>query len=102
MKLSIIVVSFNMQREIPRALQSLAPSYQQGIEALEYEVLVLDNNSSARLDEQMVRSYGPNFHYHYLQDAPPSPAYALNYGASNSSGEIRSTRSARPGPHPCR
>lgn len=88
MKLSVIVVAYNMQREIPRALQSLAATYQRDCADLDYEVLVLDNNSSERLDERMVKSCGDRFHYHFLQDAPPSPAYALNYGAKHSSGEI--------------
>ena len=51
MKLSVILIAYNMQREIPRTLQSLAPSYQQGMEEVDYEVLVLDNNSSEPLDE---------------------------------------------------
>jgi glycosyltransferase involved in cell wall biosynthesis len=87
-KLSIVVVAYNMRREIPRTLQSLAASYQLDCAELDYEVLVLDNNSSEPLDEQMVKSHGDNFHYHFLKDAPPSPAYALNYGAKHSSGEI--------------
>lgn len=88
MKLSVVVVAYNMPREIPRTLQSLTAAYQRDCAGLDYEVLVLDNNSSDRLDERMVKSYGDNFHYHFLTDAPPSPAYALNYGAKHSSGEI--------------
>jgi glycosyltransferase involved in cell wall biosynthesis len=88
MKLSVILIAYNMQREIPRTLQSLAPSYQEGMEEVDYEVLVLDNNSSEPLDEEMVTSFGPGFHYHFLDGAPSSPAWALNYGASKSSGEI--------------
>lgn len=88
MKLSVIVVSYNMGREIPRTLQGLTSSYQHNCADLDFEVLVLDNNSSEPLDESMVKSYGDNFHYHFLKDAPPSPAYALNYGAKHSTGEV--------------
>ncbi len=88
MKLSVIVVAHNMRREIPRTLQSLAASYQYDSAELDYEVLVLDNNSSEPLDERMVQSCGGNFHYRFLADAPPSPAYALNHGARHTSGEI--------------
>jgi glycosyltransferase involved in cell wall biosynthesis len=87
-KLSVIVIAYNMVREIPRTLQALTRSYQLDCADLDYEVLVLDNNSSDRLDERMVASFGDNFHYHFLQDAPPSPAWALNYGARHSSGDI--------------
>lgn len=88
MKLSVIVIAYNMQREIPRTLQALSRDYQLDCADLDYEVLVIDNNSSKRVDEHMVRSHGENFHYHFLPDAPPSPAYALNYGARHSTGEI--------------
>ena len=87
-KLSVIVVAHNMAREIPRTLQSLNRQYQLESEQLEYEVLVIDNGSSEALSEDMVRAFGPQFHYHYLSDPPPSPAYAMNYGADQSTGDI--------------
>ena len=87
-KLSVIVVAHNMTREIPRTLQSLSRDYQLGSETLDYEVLVIDNGSSVPLDGEAVRAFGPQFHYHYLTDPPPSPAFALNYGAQHSSGDI--------------
>jgi glycosyltransferase involved in cell wall biosynthesis len=77
-----------MRREIPRALQSLSASYQHECADLDYEVLVIDNNSSEPLDPKMVESFGANFRCHYLKDSPPSPAFAMNYGARNSTGEI--------------
>jgi glycosyltransferase involved in cell wall biosynthesis len=87
-KLSIIVVAYNMTREIPRTLQSLGKHYQLGCEQLDYEVLVIDNGSARPLNQQAVKSCGPHFSYHYLDNPPPSPAHALNFGASQSSGEI--------------
>ncbi len=50
--LSVIVVFYNMAREAPRTLRSLSRSYQQGIDDLSYEVIVVDNGSSPdqRLD----------------------------------------------------
>lgn len=88
MKLSVIVIAHDMVREIPRTLQALSRGYQLDCADLDYEVLVLDNNSRDRLDARMVRSYGDNFHHHFLQDAPPSPAFALNYGRRHARGEI--------------
>ncbi len=55
MKLSVIVISFNMQREIPRTLQSLTRQYQEGCEELDYEVLVIDNGSPQPIDPNRVR-----------------------------------------------
>lgn len=88
MKLSVIVIAYNMGREIPRTLQSLQRDYQLGSEDLEYEVLVIDNNSTEKLGAEVVEAFGPQYKYHYLDGAPPSPAYALNYGVSRSTGEI--------------
>ena len=88
MKLSVLVVAYNMQREIPRTLTSLSRAYQRGVDDLEYEVLVLDNNSSEPVGESAVRQFGPEFHYRYLEGAPPSPAFAINHGARHAGGDI--------------
>lgn len=88
MKLSVIVIAYDMVREIPRTLQSLSRNYQLEATSLDYEVLVIENGSNDRLDRTMVESFGPNFHYHYLENPPPSPAYAINYGVERSSGDI--------------
>ncbi|MEJ2532021.1 MAG: glycosyltransferase family A protein [Halioglobus sp.] len=87
-KLSVILVAYDMAREIPRSLQSLSPTYQRGVSAHDYEVLVIDNGSPARMDAATVEAFGSRFHYHYLENPPPSPAAALNYGASQAQGEI--------------
>lgn len=79
-ELSVIVVAYNMQREIPRTLQSLSPGYQKQVDAGRYEVLVMDNGSLPPLGEGPIRSFGSNFLYHYLKDPPPSPARAINAG----------------------
>lgn len=88
MKLSVILVAYDMPREIPRTLQSLAPGYQQGIGDLEYEVIVVDNGSTRPLDSAIADNPPPWCRYHYLEDAPPSPALALNFGVEHSSGDI--------------
>ncbi|PCJ15711.1 MAG: hypothetical protein COB04_12680, partial [Gammaproteobacteria bacterium] len=45
LKLSIILIAYNMQRAAPRSIQSLLAPYQQGIDANDYEVLVIENGS---------------------------------------------------------
>lgn len=87
--ISIVVVAYNMGRELPRTLHSLTREYQCGIENLDYEVLVIDNGSSERNNENFnIKSYGSNFHYHYIENASPSPVEALNFGASIAKGKI--------------
>jgi len=47
-KLSIVVACYNMQRELPRTLQTLLPDYQEGVERSDYEIVVVDNGSTPR------------------------------------------------------
>lgn len=81
--LSVVVVVYNMRREAERTLQSLSRSYQNEVEDLDYEVIVVENGSAPenRLGESFVRSFGPEFSYLDLgADATPSPTVALNRG----------------------
>ena len=66
-----------MRREAERTLHSLSRAYQQEIDDLDYEVIVVENGSSddQRLGEDFVRGFGPEFRYLDLgADAKPSPA----------------------------
>ncbi len=87
--LSVVVVFYNMRREAARTLQSLSRSYQQDVDDVEYEVLVVENgsNEEEKLGEEFVRSFGPEFRYVDLgADATPSPALALNLGIREGRG----------------
>ena len=88
MKLSVIVIAYDMHREIPRTLQSLTRGYQLDCAGLDYEVLVIDNGSPQKMDAAQIEELSPDFHYHYLENPPPSPAHAMNYGAEQARGEI--------------
>ena len=77
MKLSVVVVCYNMQRELPRTLASLRRDYQHDVEALDYEVIVVDNGSAEPMNPALVAGHGPEFRYVYLENPPPSPAFAL-------------------------
>src|SRR5262249_1257950 len=61
--LSVVVVFYNMRREAARTLHSLSRTYQQDIGDLDYEVIAVENGSAPdqRLDEDFVRSFGPEF-----------------------------------------
>jgi glycosyltransferase involved in cell wall biosynthesis len=88
LKLSVIVIVYNMQREAPRTLRSLRSDYQVEMAARDYEVIVVENGSTHPLRKEEVCSLGRNYSYHYLEDAPPSPAYAINFGVGQAKGEI--------------
>jgi cephalosporin hydroxylase len=89
--LTVVVVFFNMQREARRTLLSLSRSYQQGIDDLRYEVLVLDNGSpeGTALTAAEVESYGPEFRFIDMgANAMPSPTVALQRGIAESRGDV--------------
>ena len=87
--LSVVIVFHNMRREASRTLYSLSRAYQQGVDDLDYEVIVIENGSQPPecLGQEFVRSFGPEFQYIDLADqAEPSPAHALNVGIAASTG----------------
>jgi glycosyltransferase involved in cell wall biosynthesis len=85
---SLVMVVFEMEREARRTLQSLAPSYQHEVREEDYEVIVVDNGSRKRLPQAYFDGLGGNVHYHYVQDASPSPAAAINYGVRRARGDL--------------
>lgn len=88
MKLSVIIVAYDMAREIPRTLQSLARDYQHGASDLEYEVLLVDNGSPVPLDESSWAHVDVPVKLIRVPDAPPSPARALNCGLEAAKGDV--------------
>ena len=86
--LSVILVAYNMQRAAPRSVQSLLNPYQRGISADSYEVIVVDNGS----DRPLTSLPGPEgcagIRNLRLENAPPSPARAINLGLEKARGEV--------------
>lgn len=87
-RLSVIVIAHDMRREAMRTVCSLLPPYQHGITLDEYEILVIDNGSTAPLDASEIHALGPNVRYTFLEDAPPSPAHAINHGVAHTTGDL--------------
>ena len=88
MKLSVILVSYDMAREIPRTLQGLARDYQQGAHDLEYEVILVDNGSPEPLDPQSWAHLDVPVRLLGIRDAHPSPARAINIALKETTGDI--------------
>jgi len=86
-QISVVVVVHDMAREAPRTLESLSASCQRGLDPSDYEVLVMDNGSRPPLGAAVVRLWGSNFRYAYLDDAAPSPVAAINLGVELARGE---------------
>ena len=85
---SIIVVIFNMNREVKRTFHSLSSAYQCSVTGKEYEVIVVDNGSATPLSDAFIKSFGNNFKYHYLSNPSISPVKAINYGVKQSKGQL--------------
>ncbi len=79
-RLSVVIIAYNMAREIPRTLRSFSPAMQHGITAGDYEVILVDNGSTRPFDEGLVRQIMPNLRVHYMDEASPSPVKAINQG----------------------
>ena len=76
--LSVIAVFFNMRREAMRTLRTLSRGYQHIEATSRYEVVVIDNGSPMPLSAHAVRSFGPEFSYHYVDTNHPSPCATIN------------------------
>jgi hypothetical protein len=88
LKASVVVVAYNIERELPRTLRSLDAEYQRGVDAADYEVIVVDNGSSTPVDDSVFDGLAGQFRLIRIEDASPSPAQALNRGLSEARGEL--------------
>lgn len=86
--LSVVVVAYNMGREIPRTLRSLSPSMQRGIAPQDYEVLLVDNGSAHPLDEAACRALCPNLSLIRIENASVSPVPAINQALDQARGDL--------------
>ena len=86
--LSVVVVVHAMAREFPRTLLSLAPDYQRGVDAEEYEIVVVDNGSPCPLDEVLLAAFPGRLRAARIEPAPASPAHAANLGLDMAEGEV--------------
>jgi len=86
-ELSIVVIAYDMARELPRTLHSLSRNYQQNLAGLDYEVLVVDNGSPEPISGEMVASHGKEFRLIRIDDASPSPGAAVNMAAGQARGK---------------
>jgi glycosyltransferase involved in cell wall biosynthesis len=86
--LSVVVVVYDMARELPRTLKSLSPAYQRGVEADDYDVVVVDNGSPEPLDAAMLAAFPGRLRSIRIESASPSPVLAANHGLAQAEGEL--------------
>ncbi len=87
-KLSIIVVAYEMARELPRTIRSLSLAMQRGVAAADYELIVIDNGSPTGADPAELRAWIPDIRL-LTQPAPtPSPVLAVHTALAAARGEL--------------
>jgi glycosyltransferase involved in cell wall biosynthesis len=86
--LSVIVIGYNMARELPRTIRSLSPKMQRGIDPSDYEVILIDNGSTQQVDENELRSLLPGLTICRFPNATVSPVAAINFGLTLVRGDL--------------
>ena len=100
--LSIVVISYKNDRELPRTLYSLSPAFQQGVTADQYEVVIVDNGSPTPPRARQFAKLGLDLSVVVMDDPTHSPVPAINRGIEASVGAgvcvfIDGARLASPG-----
>lgn len=85
--LSIIVIAYAMPRQALNTLKSLAPDYQRGVDAAEYEVILVENRSQQIMDTAAIAQLPGNFRYFLRDESGVSPAAAINLGFQEARGQ---------------
>lgn len=86
-RLSLVVISYEMTRELPRTLRSLSPSYQ-GLDARDYEIIVVDNASRVPPRAEDFAHLGADIRVLSCSAPSPSPVRAINEGLARARGAL--------------
>ncbi|MDO8862507.1 glycosyltransferase [Haliea sp. E1-2-M8] len=85
-QLSLVLIVYDMPEQAANTIRSLLPGYQRDVSGSEYELIVVENASSNTLSAGFLQDLPANVHYHLRQNPEPSPAQAINFGASQAQG----------------
>ncbi|HEV2363481.1 MAG TPA: glycosyltransferase [Caulobacteraceae bacterium] len=86
--LSLVIISYNMERELPRTLLSLSPAMQRGLDGAEYEVIVVDNGSARAPDQRTIAAIIPNLKVISQPRPTASPVPAIHTGLRRARGDL--------------
>jgi glycosyltransferase involved in cell wall biosynthesis len=79
--LSVIVIGFDMARELPRTVTSLLPPYQRGLEIEDVEIIVVDNGSAQPVTRDLFAQEA-DIQILRVDDGGVSPCLAINRGVA--------------------
>ncbi|MFM7086889.1 MAG: glycosyltransferase family A protein [Cyanobium sp.] len=86
-QLSIVIIAYNMHREIKRTLYTISRNYQIFGSDHCFEVILVDNGSDIKIEDHIAIAYSDNVRL-LRREGCTSPAAAVNYGVSQSSGNL--------------
>lgn len=86
--LSVVVVAYDIERELPRTLRTLMTPYQRGIGEDDYEIVVVDNGSPTPISATLSADLLAAVRLHRIEQASVSPAQAANVGVALAAGEL--------------
>lgn len=87
--LSVVIVAYNMERELPRTIYTLSYLYQKNISPADYEIIVVDNGSLRPVDSTSwkdLQAWPDQIRLLRLDNASPSPVHAINKGVELARG----------------
>ncbi len=87
-KLSLVVVAYDMARELPRTLLSLSAKMQRDVSPEDYEVIVVDNGSPEPVSIEAVKGEFANIRLLRLPPGRQSPCHAANAGVEAALGPL--------------
>ena len=85
---SIVVVCYNMKRELPRTLFSMSPEFQIGVGKDDYEVILVDNGSKEPPTAEDFAHLNMNLSVYSMKNPTHSPVRAINFGVNQSIGQF--------------
>jgi len=85
---SIIVVCYNMKRELPRTLFSMSPEFQIGVSKDDYEVILVDNGSKEPPTAEDFAYLNINLSVYSMKNPTHSPVRAINFGINKAIGQF--------------
>jgi glycosyltransferase involved in cell wall biosynthesis len=87
-QVSLVVISHNMARELPRTLLSLVPPYQRDCIGDAIEIIVVDNGSSVPPAERIFERLDARVSLVHQPDPTVSPVAAINTGLWAATGAL--------------
>ena len=86
--MSVIVISYNMNRELPRTIYSLSADFQRDISRDDYEVILVDNGSKIPPKEEDFSDLDIDLTIYHHENPTHSPVDAINSAINKASGQF--------------